>query len=89
MLKRIPAGLGQTARVPMLWINTESDQYFGPSCPREWFEGFRASGGVAESVQFAPHGQDGHSLFARFADVWQPTVADFLRQRGFEMKEPR
>jgi len=40
---------------------------------------------VAE--QFPPHGKDGHSLFTRFPDVGRPTVAEFLRQRGFEMKD--
>jgi dienelactone hydrolase len=87
MLKRLFAGYGETARVPMLWVYTENDQYFGPTLPREWFDAFRAAGGVAEFVQFAPHGEDGHTLFARFADAWRPTVIDFLRKQGFEMKD--
>ena len=88
-LKRMFAGFGETARVPMLWVYAENDQFFGPTLPREWFEAYRAGGGAGEFVQFPPHGDDGHALFARFPATWQPAVADFLRKQGFEMKELR
>ncbi len=86
-LKRMFTDFGAKARIPMLWVYTENDQYFGPTYPREWFEAFRAAGGTAEFVQFPPHGEDGHSLFSRFPAAWQPKVATFLRERGFAMKE--
>lgn len=82
-LKRLFAGYGQTARMPMLWVYTENDRYFGPQLPREWFHAFREAGGQAELRQFPPHGDDGHLLFSRFPQVWQPVVADFLRRQGF------
>lgn len=78
---------GRTARVPMLWLYTENDQYFGPEYPRAWLAAFREAGGIAEFHQFPPHGDDGHSLFTRFPKVWQPVVAAFLRQHGFEIPE--
>ena len=87
MIQRTYAQFGSSARVPMLWVYTENDQYWGPSHPREWFEAFQAAGGRAEFVQLPPHGDDGHQLFARFPDVWRPVVAEFLRKQGFEMKE--
>ena len=87
MLQRMFAKFGETARMPMLWAYTENDQFFGVKYPRQWFDAFRHSGGTAEFVQFAPHGEDGHSLFSRFPDVWKPTVTSFLRQQGFDMKE--
>lgn len=40
-----------------------------------------------EFVQFPPHGDDGHLLFTRFPQVWQPVVADFLRRQGFDIKD--
>jgi len=86
-IKRMYVQFAETARMPMLWAYTENDQYWGPALPRDWVEAFRAAGGTAEFVQFTPHGEDGHSLFARFPDVWKPTVADFLRRQGFEMKD--
>lgn len=82
-LRRMFASYGQTAKVPMLWAYTENDRFFGPTLPREWFQAFRESGGSAEFKQFAPHGEDGHLLFARFPQVWQPVVADYLRRHGF------
>ena len=89
MIQRTYAQFGSSARVPMLWIYTENDQYWGVTHPREWFEAFQGAGGRAEFVQVAPHGDDGHQLFARFPEVWKPVVAEFLRKQGFEMKEAK
>ena len=87
LLKRLFAGYGETARMPMLWVYTENDHYFGPSLPREWAQAFRDAGGQAEFKQFGPHGEDGHALFTRFPQVWQPVVADFLRRQGFDIAD--
>lgn len=81
------ASYGHSAHVPMLWAYTENDQYWGPKIPHEWFAAFTGNGANAEFHQFTPHGTDGHLLFSRFPDVWQPVVADFLRRHGFEIKE--
>ena len=88
-LERLYAGYGRSARVPMLWIYTENDQYWGAEYPKAWLAAFRDGGGRAEFVQFPPHGDDGHSLFTRAPAVWQPTVREFLRAHGFEPKESR
>jgi dienelactone hydrolase len=85
-LERMFADYGRSARVPMLWIYTENDQFFGDSYPREWFKAFKDAGGVGEFVQFPPHGEDGHSLFTRFPAVWQPVLAKFLRTHGYELR---
>lgn len=51
---------GSTARVPMLWIYTENDQYFGPSYSRAWHAAFvrwrqgRLSAAAAVRRQRAP-----------------------------------
>ncbi|MET0334552.1 MAG: alpha/beta fold hydrolase [Rhizobacter sp.] len=83
-LERMFRGYGETARVPMLWIYTENDMYFGASLPREWFQAYRAKNAPARMVQFPPHGEDGHSLFTRFPEVWKPEVEAFLREQGFQ-----
>jgi dienelactone hydrolase len=87
LLKRMYTQFAATAHMPMLWAYTENDQYWGPAYPREWVEAFNQAGGKAEFVQFGPHGDDGHALFARFFDVWRPAVADFLRKQGFDIKD--
>jgi len=84
LLERLFRGYGQAAQVPMLWVYAENDMYFGPRYPREWFKAFQAAGGKAELAQFPPHGEDGHLLFSRFPQVWQPRVAEFLDSMGFK-----
>ncbi len=84
-LLRLFSGYGKTARMPTLWIYSENDGYFGPKLPRAWFDGFRASGGIGEFVLFPAHGENGHALFTRAPEVWQPRVLDFLRSLGFAM----
>lgn len=76
-------GYGAQARVPMLWVYTENDRYFGPRLPREWHEAFTQAGGTAQFVQFPPHGEDGHLLFTKFQQEWEPVVSEFLDTHGF------
>jgi len=83
MLQRLFSDYGKSARMPTLWLYSENDQYFGPTFPRAWFEGFRASGGRGEFVMFPPVGDNGHLLFSRRPDLWQPKVLEFLASLGF------
>jgi dienelactone hydrolase len=83
LLKRLFAGYGRTARIPTLWIYSENDMYMGPTLPKEWFDAFKAAGGVGEYVLFPAHGADGHGLFTRAPEVWQPRVLEFLRSVGY------
>jgi dienelactone hydrolase len=82
-LERMFGNYGKTARIPMLWIYTENDMYFGPELPRQWHAAYVAAGGQAQLVQFPPQGDDGHQLFSRFPQLWQPKVAEFLDAKGF------
>ena len=82
-LERMFEAYGKTAQVPMLWIYTENDMYFGPKYPKEWFDAYVKQGAPARFVQFPPHGQDGHSLFSSFPEVWTPEVLQFLQAQGF------
>jgi dienelactone hydrolase len=82
-LKKLFASYGKTARIPTLWIYTENDLYFGPKLPREWFEAFRAAGGQGEFELYPPHGENGHLLFSRGPELWQPRVLAFLRAHGY------
>ncbi|MDB5941364.1 MAG: dienelactone hydrolase [Ramlibacter sp.] len=77
-LERMFGGYGKTAQVPMLWVYTENDMYFGPVLPREWHQAFSAAGGKAQFVQFPTQAEDGHLLFSRHPELWQPAVAQFL-----------
>ncbi|MGC1172627.1 alpha/beta hydrolase family protein [Polaromonas sp.] len=89
LLERMFRSYGETARIPMLWVYTENDMYSGPRYPREWFEAYTAAGGKGDFVQFPPHGDDGHLLFSRYPEVWQPRVAEFLDTHGFKVPKPK
>ncbi len=83
LMKRMLAGFGEKARIPTLWIYAENDLFMGATAPREWFAAFQSAGGRGEFVQFPPQGEDGHNLFTRGRDVWQPRVDEFLKSLGF------
>ena len=82
-LEKVYRDYGVQARVPMLWIYAENDQFFGGKLPREWHAAFVQAGGSAKFVQVPPHGDDGHLLFSQFPQVWQPLVSEFLDSHGF------
>lgn len=81
--------LGQTARVPMLWVYSESDLYFWPELAQRFHAAFQASGGRAKFVAAQPFGRDGHSLFSETgAKLWIPIVDDFLREQNLGLRTP-
>ena len=87
-LKSLFSDYGKTARVPTLWIYSENDMYWGPKLPKEWFDAFRAAGGIGEFRQFPPLGDDGHRFFSRARETWQPQVLQFLRANGYPNLQP-
>lgn len=74
---------GRSARIPTLWIYSENDMYMGPKYPRDWYQAFINAGGRGEFVQFPSQPEDGHLLFSRHPELWQPRVAEFLDAHGF------
>ena len=88
-LKDMFATYGETARIPTLWVYTENDQWMGPKFPREWFDAFKAKGGVGQFALFPPNGKDGHSLFTQDPHVWRPTAIEFLRANGYPDLKPK
>lgn len=83
LLERMFATYGKTARIPTLWVYTENDMYFGPKFPKQWFDAFKAAGGVGEYVLFPPNGESGHGLFTQAPEVWQARVIAFLQANGY------
>jgi dienelactone hydrolase len=74
------AEFGSTARIPMLWIYTSNDSYFGPDLSKRMAEAFRATGGNVEYHLLPDFGEDGH-FFINSADavqIWAPIVSEFL-----------
>lgn len=69
---------GRTARVPMLWVYSENDQYFWPELAQRFHAAFTAAGGRAEFIAAPKLGEDGHVFFARAIEQWTPMVDRFL-----------
>ena len=78
------AQFGRTARIPMLWIYTRNDSYFGPELSMRLASAFKSAGGVVEYHLLPDFGADGH-FFIDSPDairIWSPLVSEFLgRQR--------
>ena len=72
--------LGQTARIPSIWIYTENDSFFAPAIAAAMHRNYTAAGGVAEFHALPAFGQDGHGLFsaANGTQIWGPLVEAFL-----------
>ncbi|WP_442781479.1 alpha/beta hydrolase family protein [Collimonas fungivorans] len=82
-LESMYAQFGKTAKVPMLWIYTENDLYFGPQYSQAWYAAFNKAGGQAEFKLLPPFAKNGHMLFVSGLNIWQPLVAEFLGRNGF------
>lgn len=77
------AEFGHTARIPMLWIYTENDTFFGPALSKRMYEAFTAAGGKGEYRLLPPFGNEGH-FFIDSPDaipIWAPLVTKFLDEQ--------
>lgn len=72
------ADWGRQARVPMLWLYTRNDQFFGPAYSSAWAKVYRDAGGQLDFQLLPAFGRDGHSLFGAGNDVWQPLLDRLL-----------
>jgi dienelactone hydrolase len=75
------AQFGRTARIPMLWIYTQNDSYFGPELTKRLRTAFQAAGGNVEYHLLPDFGEDGHFMIdsADAVQLWAPLVSEFLR----------
>lgn len=75
--------LGETSRIPTLWVYAENDGYFNPHLARQFYDAFTQAGGRADFIQTGPFSTDGHRLFSRSGIAqWRPIVDNFLRKIG-------
>jgi pimeloyl-ACP methyl ester carboxylesterase len=73
---------GKTSRIPMLWLYSENDTYFGPSLAKQMHDAFTAAGGNAEFHVLPPVGNEGHFLIHNIdlKPPWTLLVTDFLQR---------
>jgi len=73
---------GKTSRVPMLWVYSENDHFFGPALAQRFRTAFTGGGGNVEFVAAPAYREDGHTLFsAAGVSIWTPMVDGFLREQ--------
>ncbi|GFK95601.1 hypothetical protein NNJEOMEG_03469 [Fundidesulfovibrio magnetotacticus] len=83
------AEFGRTARIPMLFVYSENDHFFGPALARDIHRAFTSSGGKAELLIVPPFGEDGHYFFSRKGiPQWTPILDDFLARVGAPPRKP-
>src|SRR5262245_30914062 len=75
------AQFGRTARIPMLWIYTHNDSYFGPELTKRLATAFQAAGGNVEYQLLPDFGEDGHFMIDSVdaVQLWAPLVSEFLK----------
>jgi dienelactone hydrolase len=73
---------GMKARIPMLWMYSENDTYFGPDLANRMYKAFTEAGGKAEFRMLPPFGSDGHFMIdaGEAIPIWSPFVSQFLDQ---------
>ncbi|MCD6073668.1 MAG: prolyl oligopeptidase family serine peptidase, partial [Rhodospirillales bacterium] len=54
---------GTESKIPMLWVYSENDTYFGPNLARNMFAAYTGAGGKADLTMMPPFSTDGHGLF--------------------------
>ena len=83
------AQYGKTSRVPLLWVSSPNDHFFGPQLVTELKGAFANAGGNVSFVAAPSFGEDGHELFSRLAGipVWSPIVVRFISAHGLALRE--
>jgi dienelactone hydrolase len=87
-LIRAFAEFGKRSRIPMLWVYSENDHFFGPAIAAQFYKAFTNAGGVARFVWAPAFRRDGHGLFSLGGiSFWTPMVDDFLAGQHLKLRE--
>jgi dienelactone hydrolase len=87
-LIRAFAEFGKASRIPMLWIYSDNDHFFGPRIAAEFYTAFTRTGGIARFVRAPAFRRDGHGLFSLGGiPLWTPVVDDFLATQNLKLSE--
>ena len=83
------AEYGKTSRVPLLWVSSDNDHFFGPRLVPRLTGAFSAAGGNLTYIQAPSFGSDGHQLFnaASGVPVWSPIVDRFLTANRLVLRD--
>ena len=78
---------GEKSRIPMLWVYSENDHFFGPQIAQAFYQAFTQAGGKATFIHAAPFRKDGHGLFSLGGiSIWTVMVDDFLKKQNLVLR---
>jgi dienelactone hydrolase len=78
---------GEKSRIPMLWVYSENDHFFGPQIAQAFYQAFTQAGGKATFIHAASYRRDGHGLFSLGGiSVWTVMVDDFLKGQNLVLR---
>jgi dienelactone hydrolase len=78
---------GKKSRIPMLWVYSDNDHFFGPQIAAQSFHAFAAAGGKATFIAAAAFRRDGHGLFSLGGiPIWAPMVDGFLASQNLVLR---
>lgn len=75
--------MGKRSHIPMLWIYTQNDKYFGPAYSQAWAKAYQQGGAELDYRLLPPFSDNGHHLFTQGADIWMPMLDEYLKRFGF------
>jgi len=82
------ADYGRTSRLPVLWVSSDNDHFFGPRLVAQLTAAFAKAGGNVTYVATPAFGEDGHKLFnADGMPIWSPIVDRFLTAQGLALRD--
>jgi len=87
-LVRAFSEFGLKSRVPMLWVYSDNDHFFGPQIAEQFHQAFVKSGGTVSFIRAAAFRKDGHGLFSYAGiPIWTPMVDDFLAAQNLKLRD--
>jgi len=77
-----------TTKVPMLWVYSQNDHFFGPALASRLLDAYKARGVDVRFEAVPPYGDDGHAFFEGRdnAAIWVPMVDQFLAKLGLPQR---
>ncbi|KZK76691.1 Alpha/beta hydrolase family protein [Pseudovibrio sp. W64] len=83
LMERVFREYGSNAKLPVLWIYTENDEFYSPKLAKFFFKAYTSESDAKQELAILPlEGENGHDLFLRDEGpkIWGPVVAPFLER---------
>lgn len=86
LLEKLFASYGAKSKVPVYWVYSVNDKYWGEKLPKEWFEAFIKAGGKGKFYSLPAYKNDGHLSFTGNTEAWKPFFEATINSLGLATK---